>query len=281
MSEQIDSAIAWGSARCSEASDTPKLDAELLLAHCIHKPRSYLYSWPEQLVPAKAWQRYQILVGKRIEPTPIAYLLGQREFFSLNFKTTSIALVPRPETELLVETCLELCPSRAGVELLELGTGTGVIAISLKVNRPDINLIATDISTGCLDLARINASDHGVAIEWIESDWFSAIDNSSLFDMILSNPPYIAATDPCLMRGDLRAEPLSALSPGENGLEALQQLIVSAPAYLKTPGYLILEHGFDQQTDVARMMREQQFTEITCQTDLNGLPRLSIGRFTE
>lgn len=278
MSEHIDSAIAWGIARCMEASDTPKLDAELLLAHCINKPRSYLYSWPEQAVPIDVWLRYQELVDKRIKPTPIAYLVGQREFFSLDFKTTAVALVPRPETELLVETCLDLCLGRDGLEILELGTGTGIIAISLKVSRPDINLLATDVSTDCLNLAQMNASSHRAQIEWVESDWFSAIDNSRLFDMILSNPPYIAAADPCLMQGDLTAEPLSALSPGKNGLEALQHLIVSAPGYLKPQGYLLLEHGFDQQAAVARMMQEQGFTGITCQTDLNDLPRLSIGR---
>jgi release factor glutamine methyltransferase len=281
MCEQIDSAIAWGAARCAEFSDTAKLDAEILLAHCINKPRSYLYSWPEQAIAGKVWQHYQELIAKRIEPTPVAYLSGQREFFSLNFKTTAVALVPRPETELLVETLLDLCPNHADVDLLELGTGTGVIAICLKLNRPDINMVATDISADCLGLARQNAALHAVDIEWIESDWFSAIDNSRRYNMILSNPPYIAATDPYLKQGDLRAEPLAALTPGKTGLEALQIIIASAPGYLKPRGYLLLEHGFDQQADVAQMMREQGFAEIICRTDINDLPRLSMGRLIE
>ncbi|MCH8176802.1 MAG: peptide chain release factor N(5)-glutamine methyltransferase [Proteobacteria bacterium] len=278
MCEQIDSAIAWGAARCAKFSDTAKLDAELLLAHCIDKPRSYLYSWPEQAVPDDAWQHYQALIDKRIEPTPVAYLLGQREFFSLNFKTTKVALVPRPETEILVETFLDLCPNRFEVDLLELGTGTGIIAICLKLNRPDINMVATDISADLLSLARHNAALHAVDIEWVESDWYSAIDTARRYNMILSNPPYIAATDPCLKQGDLRAEPLAALTPGKTGLEALQLIIASAPGYLKPQGYLLLEHGFDQQADVAQMMREQGFAEIICRTDINDLPRLSMGR---
>ncbi|MEE8365422.1 MAG: peptide chain release factor N(5)-glutamine methyltransferase [Gammaproteobacteria bacterium] len=278
MCEQIHSAIAWGAARCAKFSDTAKLDAQLLLAHCIDKPRSYLYSWPEQAIPDDAWQHYQALIDKRIEPTPVAYLLGQREFFSLNFKTTKVALVPRPETEILVETFLDLCPNRIEVDLLELGTGTGVIAICLKLNRPDINMVATDISADCLSLARHNAALHAVDIEWVESDWFSAINNARRYNMILSNPPYIAATDPCLKQGDLRAEPLAALTPGKTGLEALQLITASAPGYLKPQGYLLLEHGFDQQADVAQMMREQGFAEIICRTDINDLPRLSMGR---
>lgn len=278
MSEQIYSAIAWATARCAEFSDSAKLDAELLLAHCLDKPRSYLYSWPEQALAEKIWRRYQGLVDKRIEPTPVAYLLGKREFYSLNFITTSVALIPRPETELLVETCLELCPNWNRADVLELGTGTGAIAISLKVNRPDINLLATDISNDCLELARNNAIVHGAEINWIESDWFSAIDNTRQFDMILSNPPYIAASDACLTRGDLRAEPRAALTPGKSGLEALQQIIKLAPDYLTPQGYLLLEHSFDQQAQVDQMMQKQGFTEITCRTDLNDLPRLSMGR---
>ncbi|MFV2030881.1 MAG: peptide chain release factor N(5)-glutamine methyltransferase [Gammaproteobacteria bacterium] len=280
MSEQIDSAIAWGAARCAKISDSAKLDAELLLAHCIDKPRSYLYSWPEQTIPGIAWRRFQALIDKRMEPTPIAYLLGQREFFSLNFKTTAVAIVPRPETELLVETALDLCPNRANVDLLELGTGAGIIAISLKLNHPEINVAATDLSADCLDLARQNAILHGVNIEWIESDWFSAIDGARRYDIIVSNPPYIAATDPCLKQGDLRAEPRDALSPGKTGLEALQHIIAAAPDFLTPQGYLLLEHGFDQQENVARMMREQRFAGISCRTDINGLPRLSIGQWS-
>ena len=280
MSEQIYNAIAWGTARCTDCSDTAKLDAELLLAHCIEKPRSYLYSWPEQFLTDEVWQRYQSLVEKRIMPTPVAYLLGKREFFSLEFIITDAALVPRPETELLVETCLEICSDWNGAGILELGTGTGVIAIALKVNRPDFDLVATDISSDCLDLARKNATVHGAQIDWLESDWYAAVNQTRSFDMVLSNPPYVAASDPYLTQGDLPAEPVIALTPGTSGLEALEQIITQAPDYLAPQGYLLLEHGSDQQADVASMMHDRGFVDISCRTDLNQLPRLSIGRMS-
>ena len=280
MSEQIYNAIAWGTARCTDCSDTAKLDAELLLAHCIEKPRSYLYSWPEQFLTDEVWQRYQSLVEKRIMPTPVAYLLGKREFFSLEFIVTDAALIPRPETELLVETCLEICSDWNGAGILELGTGTGVIAIALKVNRPDFDLVATDISSDCLDLARKNATVHGAQIDWLESDWYAAVNQTRSFDMVLSNPPYVAASDPYLTQGDLPAEPVIALTPGTSGLEALEQIITQAPDYLAPQGYLLLEHGFDQQADVASMMHDRGFVDISCLTDLNQLPRLSIGRMS-
>lgn len=276
MSKQIDNAIEWGCARCAHISETPKLDAELLLAHCLGKPRSYLYSWPEQQLSQDAWQHYQALIARRQEPTPVAYLLGEREFFSLTLNTAPTALVPRPETELLVETTLAICSGQATVDLLELGTGTGAIAIAVKVHHPAINLFATDISSESLDLARQNADLHSVTIDWIESDWFSQIDGP--FDMIVSNPPYIPATDPALKQGDLPAEPLIALSPGETGLEALELIIMHAPAYLKPGGYLLLEHGFDQAAEVASLMREHGFINIDCKLDLNGLPRVSLGQ---
>lgn len=277
MSEQIDTAIEWATKRCSGSSDTPKLDAEILLAHCLGKPRSYLYSWPEQRLVAEDWHRFQTLVTQRVLPTPVAYLLGEREFYSLTLKTDPTTLIPRPETELLVETAINICESSSATNLLELGTGTGAIAIAIKVHRPDINIVATDISADCLHIARQNAIDHAMVIEWIESDWFSQLQRNQKFTLIVSNPPYIPAADPCLAKGDLRAEPLSALSPGETGLEALQQIITQAPAYLKPGGYLLLEHGFDQQEQVASLLQAHGFSNITCKLDLNRLPRVSLG----
>jgi len=276
MSEQIDSAIEWGRARCTDISDTPKLDAELLLAHSIGKTRSYLYSWPEQQLTRNDWQQFQSLITRRLEPTPVAYLLGEREFFSLSLKTSAAALVPRPETELLVETTLAVCSYQPGADLLELGTGTGAIAIALKVECPTIKITATDTSSLCLDLAQLNAHRHALSIDWIQSDWFAKIDRR--FDLIVSNPPYISATDPALEQGDLPAEPRIALSPGPTGLEALEVIIAESPNYLKPGGYLLLEHGFDQESEVARLMREHGFIDIDCKPDLNGLPRVSLGQ---
>ncbi|MFT5657415.1 MAG: release factor glutamine methyltransferase [Gammaproteobacteria bacterium] len=278
MSEKINTALEWGQSQFSHISDSPKLDAELLLAFCCDKPRSFLYTWPEQELSVETWHCFQALVSKRLAPTPVAYLLGEREFFSLSFKTTSSALVPRPETELLVETALDLCPPGSELRILELGTGTGAIPISLKTQRPDICMVATDISPACLDLAQQNAERHKVAIDWIESDWFSAIESAQTFDMIVSNPPYIAANNPYLTRGDLPAEPMLALSPGETGLESIAQIVASSPDYLKPGGYLLLEHGYDQQSEVARLMRIYGFVQINCKQDANHQPRVSMGQ---
>ena len=279
MSEQINKAIAWARALCTGISDTPGLDAEILLAFCIGKPRSYLYTWPENLLSAHDWQRFQTLVHQRLEPTPIAYLIGEREFFSLSLKASPQALVPRPETELLVETALALCQGLSDISLLELGSGTGAIAIALKANCPKASITATDISPACLELATENSVRHRLDIDWLLSDWFAEIDRK--FDFIVSNPPYISALDPALTRGDLPAEPILALSPGHTGLEALEAIIKEAPAYLNPGGYLLLEHGYNQEQEVAKLMRDHKFVNVDCKYDLNKLPRVSLGQSGE
>ena len=281
MSEQIDSAIEWGRARCTDISDTPKLDAELLLAHSIGKTRSYLYSWPEQQLRRNDWQQFQSLITRRLEPTPVAYLLGEREFFSLSLKTSPAALVPRPETELLVEQALKLIPAQQPTRICDLGTGSGIIAITLKTERPLAQVYATDVDPACLVLSRENASRHRVEIEWIESDWYRELPVALRFDLIVSNPPYIAADHPFLGQGDLPAEPRLALTPGNSGLEALQQIIEGAHRHLVDGGHLVLEHGYDQQAAVAELLEANDFAEIRCEYDLNDLPRSSIAKRVE
>lgn len=262
------------------ASGSAALDAELLLAHCIGKLRCYLYTWPEQTLTAADWASYQSLIMQRLIPTPVAYLLGEREFFSLAFKTTTVALIPRSDTELLVETALDFCPGKSNLNILELGTGTGAIAVALKTHRPDATIVATDISSKCLTLAAQNATRHQVDIHWILSDWFNAIDNTDRFDMIVSNPPYIAQNDAYLTQGDLPAEPLLALIAGRTGLESLQQIIAKAPDFLKPEGHLLLEHGYDQEIEVDRLLKYRGFERVSCQYDVNNLPRVSMAQFT-
>ena len=281
MSEEIDSAIRWGRERIERCSDSARLDAELLLAHCLGKSRSYLYSWPQEALSETCWQQFKNLVARRIEPTPIAYLLGSREFYSLEFSTQSQALVPRPETELLVDLALQQVPLEEPVRICDLGTGSGIIAITLKTQRPLAEVYATDVDPACLELARENALRHQVDIEWIESDWYSNLPNQAGFDLIVSNPPYIAADHPFLTQGDLPAEPQLALTPGVTGLEALQKIIPGAHQYLKDGGYLMLEHGYDQQASVARLLIENGFEEVRCEYDLNNLPRTSIAKRVE
>ena len=281
MSETVDSAIRWGRERIEYCSDSARLDAELLLAHCLGKSRSYLYSWPQEALSAACWQQFQDLVARRIEPTPIAYLLGSREFYSLEFSTRAQALVPRPETELLVDLALQQLPLDEPVRICDLGTGSGIIAITLKAKRPLAEVYATDVDPACLELARENALRHQVDIEWVESDWYSNLPSQADFDLIVSNPPYIAADHPFLTQGDLPAEPQLALTPGVTGLEALQTIIPGAPQYLKDGGYLMLEHGYDQQTSVAQLLVENGFEEVHCEYDFNDLPRTSIAKRVE
>ncbi len=281
MSEQINSAIRWARNRIEACSDSARLDAELLLAHCLDKPRSYLYSHPEESLNPVCWQQYQRLVERRLQPTPIAYLLGTREFYSLVFATREQVLVPRPETELLVDLALQLLPPEQSMRVCDLGTGTGIIAITLKSERPMAQVYATDVDPACLVLAQENALRHAADVEWIESDWYRGLPRTLRFDLIVSNPPYIAADHPFLDQGDLPAEPRLALTPGNTGLEALQQIIEGAQRHLVSGGYLILEHGYDQQTPVADMLATHGFSEIHCEYDLNDLPRTSIAKRVE
>lgn len=278
MSEQIDSAVRWAARRFESMSDSPRLDAELLLAHCLEKPRSYLYSWPAEILGDDCWQCFQALVEKRLRPTPVAYLLGRREFYSLEYAASPAALVPRPETELLVDLALAHIPPRQALRVCDLGTGSGIVAITLKKRRPQSQLVATDIDPECLALARQNAAHHDVEIDFVESDWYRGLPAQAGFDLIVSNPPYVASGHPFIFQGDLPAEPQLALTPGPSGLEALEIIIGGAPEYLRAGGRLIVEHGYDQQAPVRRLLRAAGFGEIRCESDHNDLPRASHGR---
>jgi release factor glutamine methyltransferase len=281
MSEQIDNALEWGTEQIRACSESARLDAELLLAHCLGKPRSYLYSWPEEMLSETCWRQFRELVRQRLLPRPIAYLLGRREFFSMEYATTPAALVPRPETELLVELALARIPAGSELDICDLGTGSGVIAITLKKQRPECRVVATDIDPACLSLAGDNARLHEVEIDLFEADWYRGLPGGLRFDVILSNPPYIAASHPFLTRGDLPAEPPLALTPGETGLEALETIIGGAPKHLSRGGLLVVEHGYDQQAPVAELFAAAGFADLLCESDFNDLPRVSLGRITD
>lgn len=278
MNQDIASALRWAQKQFDNVSDSARLDAELLLAHCLQKPRSYLYSWPEKELSKSVWFEFLILVDQRLKPTPVAYLLVSREFYSLEFKISPVALIPRPETELLVETALELCIKQERPRVLEMGTGTGVISIVLLKENPDIDLVTTDISTECLELAKTNARFHQVSLNCIQSDWYNELKTLPRFDLIVSNPPYIAADDPYLSQGDLPAEPLLALTPGKTGLESIEQIVAGAPQYLNPDGYLIFEHGYDQAQAVNHLLAAAGFKNIRNLLDDNELPRASLGQ---
>ena len=280
MCEQIDKSIHWGTEQLAETSSTARLDAEVLLAHCLQKPRSYLYTWPQKKLSEACSAQFATLIELRKKPTPVAYLLGSREFYSLEFTSTADALVPRPETELLVDLVLAEIQPADQFRVADLGTGTGIIAITLKHHRPELDIWATDIDPACIELAKHNATQHQVDIHFVCSDWYQGLSGKQ-FDWILSNPPYIAADHPFLQQGDLPAEPSIALTPGQRGTESLQIIIESAPDFLAANGRILLEHGYDQQAVVAQLLKENGFSEIRCHNDLNQLPRVSSAKLIE
>lgn len=260
------------------SSDSPRLDAEILLAHCLQKPRSFLYTWPEHEPDTAQHARFNALIAQRLTGQPIAYLTGYREFWGLSLKVTADTLIPRPDTELLVETALQHCPSDKALNILDLGTGSGAIAIALATELPKANITATDQSAAALAIASENARTHQQAnINFLLSDWFNALPPAPLFDLIVSNPPYIVAQDAHLSRGDVRFEPQSALVAGPDGLDDLRQIISLAPGYLQTDGMLMLEHGYDQATAVSALLHEQRYQKIHCLQDLAGNDRVSYG----
>ena len=279
MADSIAVAIQQAQGKFREVSDTAKLDAELLLAFCLGKPRSYLYSWPEKELTVAERDQFQAMVELRLKPTPVAYLLVEREFYSLPLKISPVALIPRPETELLVETTLQYCVNINRPRILEMGTGTGAISIALLHERPDIELITTDISPDCLELAQANARLNGLSLTSIESSWYDNLSKQAAFDLIVSNPPYIAEDDPYLQQGDLLAEPLLALTPGKTGLEAIQQIVAGATDHLNSGGYLLLEHGYDQAESVEKLLHNAGFTNIQNLRDFSDHPRVSLGQY--
>jgi release factor glutamine methyltransferase len=222
---------------------------------------------------------YQSLCLRRAGGEPVAYLTGQREFYGRRFQVTPDVLIPRPETELLVELALQRIPDDgAGLKLLDLGTGSGSIAISMACERLRLDVTATDISGAALALAAQNAQSLGAQVQWLESDWFAALDMSAPFDLILANPPYIAAGDVHLESGDLRHEPRGALTDGADGLSALRRIISGSVGRLKPGGHLLLEHGHDQAQAVRSLLEETGFKEVRSWRDLASIERVSGGQ---
>lgn len=220
---------------------------------------------------------FESLLTRRLEGVPIAYLTGTREFYGRPFRVTPDVLIPRPDTELLVERALACIPSDQAVDVLDLGTGSGCIAITLALEHPLARVTAVDRSTAALAIARRNADILNARIEFLTSDWFAALDGRR-FDLIVSNPPYVAAADPHLARGDVRFEPLTALAAGHDGLDDLRRLIRAACDHLKPGGALLLEHGYDQADAVVELLRQHGFEQTCTLRDLGGLNRVSGGR---
>ncbi|HLF66635.1 MAG TPA: peptide chain release factor N(5)-glutamine methyltransferase, partial [Gammaproteobacteria bacterium] len=250
---------------------------EILLGFVLQQSRTYLYTYPEKIITPSQNKLFEALLSDRAKGTPIAYLLGEKEFYSLNFKVTPDTLIPRPETELLVDTALELL-SAGEAKILELGTGSGAIAVSLAKQRANLKIIATDFSPAALEVAKENVAHYGLnTIDLMLSDWFSNIPPQT-FDLIISNPPYIADTDPHLQQGDLRFEPLSALQSGVDGLDDIRQIIMQAGTYLAPGGRVLLEHGYDQAEKLQSLFKQAHFHQIKTLRDLAGIPRVTWAR---
>ena len=253
------------------------VDARALLRHVLAVDDAYLITHSGQALNEAQSARFAALAARRSAGEPVAYIVGAREFFSLEFKVTPAVLIPRPETEALVEFALERIAPDGVQSVLDLGTGSGCIAISIARHRPHAKVVAVDSSPAALAVARENVHRHGVTnLEVTASDWFSALAGRK-FDLIVANPPYVAAGDPHLAQGDLRFEPPGALAAGADGLGCVRSIIGSAPQYLSGGGWLAFEHGYDQAARCGELLAEAGFGEVFSRADVAGIERISGG----
>jgi len=274
--QPIRDALDNATTQLGRVSESPRLDAELLLARAIDVSRAYLMAHPEDTLDPGARARFQKSVDRRASGTPMAYITGVREFWSIELMVTPDTLVPRPETEVLVEHALALIPRRAAMRVLDLGTGSGAIALALARERPMCHIVATDRSAAALAVARENARQLDVDnVEFVEGDWLKPLRGRS-FDLVVSNPPYVASTAPAL--DALRHEPLIALAAGPDGLDAIRRIAADAGALLKAGGSLLVEHGADQERAVAELLSTCGWADMRCHRDLAGLPRVTAAR---
>jgi len=258
--------------------DEARAEAETLLAHVLGRTRAWLFAWPEHEADATQIVQFGRLVEARVRGEPVAYLIGHRGFWTFDLEVSAFVLIPRPETELLVELALERLPRDAASRVADLGTGSGAIALALASERPHAQVLATDASADALALARANAERLGLRhVEFAQGDWCAALDGA-VFDMIVSNPPYIADGDAHLSEGDLRFEPASALSSGIDGLDAIRAIAVQAPAHLADGGWLLLEHGWNQAAAVRALLEASGYREVVSVRDTAQHERVTLGR---
>jgi release factor glutamine methyltransferase len=259
------------------AGESPRLDAELLLSRVTGWTRTSFRAWPERQPTPDALIEYLALVQRRANGEPVAHLLGEQEFWSLALAVNTSTLIPRPDTECLVEAALDL-PLPPDAAVLDLGTGTGAIALALASERPGWQIQACDNRESAVALASANAAAHDLAVTVTLSDWFSGLP-SKYYNLIISNPPYVADQDEHLTQGDVRFEPLSALVSGPDGLNDIQHLVASAPAWLGPGGWLLIEHGYNQGPAVRRLYSDAGFEQIETRQDYGQRDRFTLGRW--
>jgi len=257
---------------------TARIEAIALLNHVMQQSsRAWFLAHENDALQANNHAEFQALITRRLSGEPIAYIVGSREFYGLNLKVTRDTLIPRPDTETLVEAALAKIPKHQPYSILDLGTGTGAVALAIASQHPEISVIAVDASKAALDVAIDNAAALNIKnVSFLLSNWFANL-RGECFDLIVSNPPYIEKEDDHLRQGDLRFEPLSALASGTDGLDDIRSIIKMAPEHLNTKGWLMLEHGYNQAHQVATLLKQAGFCEISHACDIAGIPRVSIG----
>ncbi|HWU77942.1 MAG TPA: peptide chain release factor N(5)-glutamine methyltransferase [Rhodanobacter sp.] len=270
------SLLAVASARLGERSD-----AELLLLHALQKPRSWLFAHADDMVEMDVQAAYVALVDRRVCGEPVAYITGHRGFWSMELEVSPATLIPRPETELLVELALQRLPPDSSASVADLGTGSGAIALAIALERPRAEVVATDASAAALAVARQNAQRHAIGnVCFAQGNWLEPLAGQR-FDLIVSNPPYIEAADPHLTKGDLRFEPASALASGSDGLDDIRRIVDGARRHLNPAGWLLLEHGWNQGEAARALLVDAGYVEVFTARDLEQRDRVSGGRYSE
>lgn len=274
----VNDAIVAATARLKNFSNTPALDAQVLLAHALGENRTYIIAHAKDTIDEQVYQQFDQLVSLRAEGTPVAYLTGVQEFWSLPFNVTRDTLIPRPETELLVELALEKIPPEARFLIADIGTGSGAIALAIASERRHCRVLASDPSAAALRIAASNANRLGINnVEFVQGSGLEPVTGTQ-FNLVVSNPPYIGENDPHLQQGDVRFEPRSALVAGVEGLDIIRAIVEQALQYLLPGGWLMIEHGYDQEQAVDILFRKKGFSNIECYRDLAEQPRVTIGQ---
>ncbi|MCO4798200.1 MAG: peptide chain release factor N(5)-glutamine methyltransferase [Colwelliaceae bacterium] len=280
-SDPISTIISIGTKQLVSISDSAKLDVRLLICFVLEKPLSYLLTWPNRQLSEQQFQQFITLFEERLLGKPIAYLVGFKEFWSLNFQVSPATLIPRPDTEVLVETILAN-HQKSSLNCLDLGTGTGAIALALASEQHLWQIDALDYQYEAVKLAQLNAERLGLTqVSIYQSDWFSSVDNNKTFDVIVSNPPYIDALDEHLVQGDVKFEPKTALIAEKNGYADIEKIIHQSIAYLNHDGWLYFEHGFEQAYGVQDLFAQNGFSEIKTIKDYNGNDRVTYACYKQ